>query len=902
MTTEEETEIIAHLEAQTNEKDRLLNIQGKNLAWKAKTKWYNEGEKSNKYFLNLLKSRLNKIDMPKLLHDGNLIMDPEEVNSAVNNYYKDLYNQGTKEVGDQERESFFKNMFKLTEIEADTTKAPITLSELWNALKPLNDTAPGPDGISHIYLKKLWAILGPIILDAWNYSILINKMAPSHEKSYLRLIPKVGKDTLLLTNWRPITLSNCDHKLITRVYNNRLVNILGQYILSTQTAYLKHRNITDNIRLISDAIQLANYEPDIMGSVIALDAQKAFDSVSHSYLNSLLNSVGLSEFVPILKLLYKNLTNDVVINGRIAGHHKVTNGVKQGDALSCTLFILAIEPLLRNIDKNKEIKNLKSVIVDFEWPKIYGYADDIICVTHNKERCKQELFIEYEKFTEISGLKLNADKTEIFDFYSEPPQNRNQNRLTRITYLGERHELAPIEVIKVNGIQICQNHQRQKHLNCVKLLEKMERHFKLWHERNLSLLGKIQIYKTFGVSQFLYHLAVIEPDTVSWKAIYSTISKFLWNKKMVNNQAPARIKKATLMAPIKLGGFGMIDLKEVVIALRLKRHFYLLQHNVHPLHILLRKLTENVTYLGQKPALEIDEIVGLNLLTLKEKRIKDCIAPDWELESDLILHQNLLGSKVIDLIRPRKLQSSEVRLLRRQGNHMFTDVIQHQRQSLRALLKICIKELVPVIKIMARLYRALPLPIFQNYAKLKDNLGSWKDDYTLSSKALREILYVKNMAYPKITILPDEQLKPYYAKLNTLSNIKNKTGILRLLQGDVYCSERMVRFGMTQNDRCRRCFEKETIHHLLYECPYTKEVLNLLVINSETVSNILGVELSKAALEIRSDIICYLVFRQHVMAPEILVRSTLEKFAKGLSSNLKVEREAKRLLAVAFGT
>jgi hypothetical protein len=132
-------------------------------------------------------------------------------------------------------------------------------------------------------------------------------------------------------------------------------------------------------------------EPNIKGSVIALDAQKAFDSVSHSYLNALLEVVGLGSFVPILKLLYNDLVNDIVINGRIAGQHKVTNGVKQGDALSCTLFILAIEPLLRNIDKNKDIENVKSELVDFKWPKIYGYADDIICLSNNMEKCKRGL-------------------------------------------------------------------------------------------------------------------------------------------------------------------------------------------------------------------------------------------------------------------------------------------------------------------------------------------------------------------------------------------------------------------------------------------------------------------------------------------------------------------------------
>jgi hypothetical protein len=229
-------------------------------------------------------------------------------------------------------------------------------------------------------------------------------------------------------------------------------------------------------------------------------------------------------------------------------------------------------------------------------------------------------------------------------------------------------------------------------------------------------------------------------------------------------------------------------------------------------------------------------------------------------------------------------------------------VLTNDGLSLRTLQKIAIKELAPVIRIMATIYRGLPLPGAIGTAKIKDQAGRWRDDYTVTSKVLREILYGRYLVNPKIVILTEEQLSLYYTKLNAIRNVKTKNGILRLLQGDVYCAERMVRFGMIQNDSCRRCFGTETIHHLLSECPYTKAVLALLAVNSEDIGDILGIELSKAELEIRSDIICYLVFRQHVMAPEILVKTTLEKFAKGIANYVKVEKEAKRLLIEIFGS
>jgi hypothetical protein len=303
-------------------------------------------------------------------------------------------------------------------------------------------------------------------------------MAPSHLKSYLRLIPKANKDSKHLKNWRPITLSNCDLKIITKAYNNRLISILSNYITTTQTAYVKNRNISDNIRIINGAIQLANVEMQINGTVVALDAQKAFDSVNHQYLNIVLEKIGLSAFTPIFKLLYKDLSNDVLVNVEVIGSHKITNGVKQGDALSCTLFILAIEPLLKNIEQNLNIKSIHSTELQYSWPKVMGYADDITCITLNEIGCKQAIFDEYERFSKNSGLMLNADKTEIYNFKGLLQHNIDLLAVDLIKYCGKEYSIKPVKEIRVNGVTLCKNRQIMKQANCAVLIEKMERHFR----------------------------------------------------------------------------------------------------------------------------------------------------------------------------------------------------------------------------------------------------------------------------------------------------------------------------------------------------------------------------------------------------------------------------------------
>jgi len=230
----------------------------------------------------------------------------------------------------------------------------------------------------------------------------------------------------------------------------------------------------------------------------------------------------------------------------------------------------------------------------------------------------------------------------------------------------------------------------------------MDRHFQQWSKRNLSLLGKIQIYKTFGLSQFLYHLSVLEPSGDMWKVIEKRINKFLWNKNYYGNTAPARIKKVIVNAPIMMGGFGMLDIRQVTAALRLRRHFILLEQNVHLLHQLLNCLINSEDYLATKLELEIDEVAKANLTVLQTKRFKDFEVPEWQLEADLILQSSLLRTRLENIVRPRKLGSREFAHLRRLGLVTVHDVLVAQGTHFQKLINITRNELKKILTIMER--------------------------------------------------------------------------------------------------------------------------------------------------------------------------------------------------------
>ena len=92
------------------------------------------------------------------------------------------------------------------------------------------ESAPRWDGIPYSVYKITWSIVGPYIYESWKQSCECVIMPPSHSESIIILIPKEGKDAGDITNWRPITLSNCDAKIITKALAIRMSGFLNEII------------------------------------------------------------------------------------------------------------------------------------------------------------------------------------------------------------------------------------------------------------------------------------------------------------------------------------------------------------------------------------------------------------------------------------------------------------------------------------------------------------------------------------------------------------------------------------------------------------------------------------------------------------------------------------------------
>ena len=137
--------------------------------------------------------------------------------------------------------------------------------------------------------------------------------------------------------------------------------------------------------------------------------------VDHKHIEETLIAYGFGPgFIQIFKTLYRNINARILINGFASESIKIERGVKKGDALSCAIFIICIDPLLRNRNNNRRVKEVKLLRKNATNEEINykgaPYADDISVICIKSNYCIQQVFYEYERLTKRSGLELNAER------------------------------------------------------------------------------------------------------------------------------------------------------------------------------------------------------------------------------------------------------------------------------------------------------------------------------------------------------------------------------------------------------------------------------------------------------------------------------------------------------------
>jgi hypothetical protein len=130
-----------------------------------------------------------------------------------------------------------------------------TAEEVKEAMFSIGDLkAPGPDGMSAVFYKRHWHLVGDQITAEVLAILKGGGLPPEWNDTTVVLIPKVTSPEKM-KDLRPISLCNVLYKVVSKMLANRLKLLLPDIIAPNQSAFVPGRLITDTILLAYEAEQ-----------------------------------------------------------------------------------------------------------------------------------------------------------------------------------------------------------------------------------------------------------------------------------------------------------------------------------------------------------------------------------------------------------------------------------------------------------------------------------------------------------------------------------------------------------------------------------------------------------------------------------------------------------------------
>jgi len=257
----------------------------------------------------------------------------------------------------------------------------------------------------------------------------------------------------------------------------------------------------------------------------------------------------------------------------------------------------------------------------------------------------------------------------------------------------------------------------------------------------------------------------------------------------------------------------------------------------------------------------------------------------------------MLNSKIKHICLKNKLRSAELNTLTRRGVDTLIQALDRADDSITLVRNISNFTIQRHINTLLTLpANTLPRDIINATYMYDGQKKTMVRVVQLNSKCIRQMLNpTKTLNITKRIDTSVENAICIYNKVKQIRSIQSRTKILRLIHGDVYCGARLKKFKLSDNDRCLRCFEEETISHLLLECPYTAEVWRKLGVVPNSLTELLT-SVDRINIEILTQLIDALVFRKKVLPTDVLIRTTITAFANGLCRNQRVIGRAKNIL------
>ena len=337
----------------------------------------------------------------------------------------------------------------------------ITEDEVKRALKSsAPGRAPGPDGIPVALFKQNQSIFIPLLSRLYT-AIGNTNGSPNHFSDGLIISLHKKGDKALPSNYRPITLLNYDYRLLAKILAIRLLHSLSPVISQEQTAFLRDRNIGDNVLLLQLLPHLLHHHHQ-SATIAFCDFAKAYDTIDRDFLFAIMQAMGAGEtFITWTRILLSDTTAVAEVNGHVSRPRRFHAGVRQGCPLAPLLYLFIAQALVcwlkhRGLGITIPCDNPNNHSISPTNPPAISitaaqYADDTkILLPSSSLQDTQSLLAAMDVFQEATNQALNCAKTVLLHVGSSPefplpPTSNNLSITTKTTALGLTFE-NPIDI------------------------------------------------------------------------------------------------------------------------------------------------------------------------------------------------------------------------------------------------------------------------------------------------------------------------------------------------------------------------------------------------------------------------------------------------------------------------
>ena len=103
------------------------------------------------------------------------------------------------------------------------------------------------------------------------------------------------------------------------------------------------------------------------------------------------------------------------------------------------------------------------------------------------------------------------------------------------------------KAVKILGVHFTYDLRTKQKLNVDELISSIQQKLRIWRCADLTIIGRIQIVKTFIIPIFLYRTRLISVNMEFVKGVNKVIFDFIWKGK-------DKVKRSALISDIEYGG------------------------------------------------------------------------------------------------------------------------------------------------------------------------------------------------------------------------------------------------------------------------------------------------------------------------------------------------------------